>query len=67
LTVPREPRSTERWTTVSFNNRGQHGDGRDRQGQFSDGLVSSPFYPLPRFVAPKRAATAGYIGRESLD
>ena len=33
------------------NNRREHGDGRDRQSQFSDGLVSSPLQPLPCFVA----------------
>jgi hypothetical protein len=49
------------------NYRCQHGDCCDRQSYFSDGLVSSPLQPLPGFVAPERPATAGYIGRESLD
>jgi len=31
------------------------------------GRDSPPFQPLPCFVAPERPATAGYIGRESLD
>jgi hypothetical protein len=49
------------------NNRRQHGDGRDRQSQFSDGLVSSPFQPLPCFVASDGPPASGDVGRESLD
>ncbi len=34
---------------------------------FSDGLVSSPFQPLPCFVASDGPPASGDVGRESLD
>jgi hypothetical protein len=54
-------------SSILRNNRREHGDGRDRQSQFSDGLVSSPLQPLRCFVASDGAPASRDVRCESLD